>query len=299
MNGTAVLIGLALGDAFGAPVEFEPPDSIAPQRSRLEAFPGGGPFGWAPGEFTDDTQMALVLAQHLLDYGTVEPQALAEAFADWSVSARDVGSQTAAVLRRVRDGFTWSEAVTVLSPDAAGNGSLMRVAPVALLARTRDAAMELAAAQSAVTHPNALCVDACRVYSAALWDSLEGERVPLERYAALAREAEVAEAVGRSRDPLPPRMSGYVVDTLAGALWAVAGATDFADAVWRAVSLGRDADTVGAISGALTAARFSGDAGIPPSWEARLSSGHPLFRGWAATDLRALAAQLLREDVHD
>lgn len=290
--GGDILVGLALGDAFGAPVEFEAPSAILPRRAWLETFPGGGPFGWAPGEFTDDTQMALVLAEHLLANGVVEQHALSGSFAQWAAAAADVGSQTRRVTSAVARGASWREAVDQLPPDAAGNGSLMRVAPVTLIASSRSQAMELAAAQSVVTHPNRLCVDACRVFTAALWDASIGQGVPLDAYAPLADEPAVADAVRRSAQATPPRMSGFVIDTLAGALWAVAGARNFSEAVWRAASLGRDADTVAAVAGALAAARFHGDAGIPVTWEHALVSHHPMFASWTAVQLRATGQAL-------
>jgi len=289
-----ILCGLALGDAFGAPVEFHDADAISGKREWLATFPGGGAFRWAPGEFTDDTQMALVLATHLLHCGHLDPQILAEEFADWATDSADVGNQTRAVLSQVGRGVAWADAAASVPVEAEGNGGLMRTAPVVLFARTREEAQELAALQSSITHPNRLSVDACRVYIAALWDAYHSELRPLEHYEAMAATPEIAGAIRKAAGPGSPRMSGFVVHTLTGALWAVYGAMDFADAVWRATSLGRDADTVAAVAGALAAAHFPQSAGIPEAWRSRITSRHRLFAGWSAAQLADVAGQLAR-----
>ena len=289
-----LLVGLAVGDALGAPVEFQPPAAIADRRDWLFSYPGGGPFPWAPGEFTDDTQMALVLARHLsATRGSIDQAELASEFAGWAThsSTLDVGIQTIGVLSRVASGTPWREATATVAADREGNGSLMRVAPVALAAPTRDQAAKLAELQSAVTHPNVLSIDGCRAYAAILWVELAGRPVDLLESTLLAREPGVAGAIARALDPTPPAMSGFVVDTLASALWAVHHATNFEDAVWRAVSLGQDADTVGAVAGALAGARWGADS-ISGRPKADLTSRHPMFRDEYPGVLQSLAAEL-------
>ncbi len=285
---------MAIGDALGAPVEFESPQQIADRREWLFDLPGGGPFGWAPGEFTDDTQMALVLARRLLaDSGELDQAALAADFAAWAAhpGTADVGTQTRAVLSQVHRGRCWADAASELDPDAAGNGSLMRVAPVALSASSSAGAMQLARAQSEVTHPNRWCTDACAVFAASLFDAIAGQGLDLAAAAGRAQEPEVRDAVTAASSGAPPEMSGFVLHTLTGALWAVEGAGSFEDAVWRAVSLGRDADTVGAVAGAFAGALWGEDA-----IEARLRDGlvtkHPLFDRSYPDELRSLADDL-------
>ncbi len=288
-----LLVGLAVGDALGAPVEFLSPDAIAGRREELFGMPGGGVFDWAPGEFTDDTQMALVLARHLeAQGGAIDQQLLAEEFAAWARDAADVGNQTRSVLGRVTAGARWDEAIVVLPENAAGNGSLMRVAPVALVARDRAEAAVLAGWQSEVTHPNRSCRDACGVFASMLWDALHGEFPALDEVAARAGVDEVREAVTAAGEAgTRPPMSGWALHTLTGALWAVSGADTFADAVWRAVSLGEDADTVGAVAGALAGARW-GMSAIPVELVAALQSQHPMFRGAYPDTLISLADAL-------
>src|SRR5690606_4952368 len=148
-------------------------------------------------------------------------QALAEAFADWAREAADVGNQTRSVLSRVSRGESWQAAVSHLSPNAEGNGSLMRAAPAVLAARDLGEALQLVAAQSEVTHPAEVCIDACRVFASASWSLLEGDVPALTDLAGSATTSTIRDAV-LSADA-PGEMSGWVVDTLRGALWAVLG----------------------------------------------------------------------------
>lgn len=289
-----MLVGLAVGDALGAPVEFDEPVQIVPRREELFALPGGGVFNWAPGEFTDDTQMALVLARHLQESeGNVDRDALAREFAEWARSAADVGNQTRSVLSLVARGDDWRSAVDSLSPTAEGNGALMRVAPVALVGTTREQVLALARAQSEVTHPSAICKDASAVYAWLVRRALESGALDFAGALEVATEPSVREAIERSHAREAPVMSGWVIHTLTGALWAVASTESFEDAVWRAVSLGKDADTVGAIAGALAGARY-GLSDIPSAWASQLQSRHRAFDGDYPGLLIALADALRR-----
>jgi ADP-ribosyl-[dinitrogen reductase] hydrolase len=288
-----LLVGLAVGDALGAPVEFDTPESIAGRREELFSMPGGGTFNWAPGELTDDTQMSLVLSRHLRDRrGTVHQAELARELAAWAVDANDVGNQTRTVLSAVSQGTDWKVALEALSGDAAGNGSLMRVAPVALAASSRGQASELARAQSEVTHPNGSCMDACAVFASLLWDVLDTGELGTDGLGERAKTPEVRACIERAADIAMPRMSGWVLHTLTGALWAVQGADSYADAVWRAVCLGYDADTVAAVAGALAGAAW-GYRAIPASLTQSLCSRHPMFAGDYPTVLVSLADDLV------
>jgi ADP-ribosyl-[dinitrogen reductase] hydrolase len=282
-----------VGDALGAPVEFDTPESIVGRREELFSMPGGGTFNWAPGEFTDDTQMSLVLARHLRDrLGTVHQAELARELAAWAVDANDVGNQTRTVLSAVSRGTDWKVALTALSRDAAGNGSLMRVAPVALAASSGREASELARAQSEVTHPNSSCMDACAVFASLLWDVLDTGELGIEGLGERAKTEEVRGCVARAADAATPKMSGWVLHTLMGALWAVQGADSYADAVWRAVCLGYDADTVAAVAGTLGGAAW-GYSAIPASLIQSINSRHPMFAGHYPAVLVALADDMV------
>ena len=287
-----VLVGKAVGDALGAPVEFDPPEKIAGLREQLFEFPGGG--GWNPGEFTDDTEMSILLAQHLIA-GKFDEQELASSWAEWATNAstKDVGFQTGEVLSAVARGQHWSVAVDGLPRDAAGNGSLMRVAPVALfqLAGSIEIA-DLARAQSQITHPNDWCQESCVAFSAALrFLLMSGEQPEMQYVQASTPNIDVRDRIARAWLDEPPQASGFVLDTLTVGLWAARAADNFDDAVWNAVSRGVDADTSAAVAGALAGARF-GASGIKHGDESAFKSAHPLFRTVDRAYLESAAEKL-------
>ena len=276
------LLGLAAGDAVGTTVEFAAPGSFAP----LTDMVGGGPFGLAAGQWTDDTSMALCLADSLVACaGEHDPRDQLERYVRWyregerSSTGRcfDIGNATRAALERFE--ATGDVEAGLRDPQAAGNGSLMRLAPVpiAFLA-DRERAERVAAEQSRTTHGGPQAHDACRAYAGLLVDALAGtpaDELLRHRTPEPGLHPEVERVVaGSYLDAEPPtiRGGGYVVLALEAALWAVAGAATFADAVLRAANLGDDADTTAAIAGQLAGA-LHGEAGIPAAWRARLHEG--------------------------
>ena len=144
-----------------------------------------------------------------------------------------------------------------------------------------------------ITHPNEVCMDSCGAFASLLWDALETGELVFDRMARTATTKEVRDCIERSGREAPPKMSGWVLDTLTGALWAVRGAPSFADAVWRAVSLGHDADTVAAVAGALAGTRWGASA-IPVTLTSQLQSRHPMFAGDYPAVLEELADDLMR-----
>lgn len=274
------LLGLAAGDAVGTTLEFRAPGSFAP----IDDMVGGGPFALHPGQWTDDTSLALCLAESLLDRGTADPVDQLGRYLRWwregylSATGRcfDIGGTTARQLARFeRTGEPFDP-----DPDeeAAANGSLMRLAPVAIRWHADpEAAAAEGAASSRTTHPATRPTDACRVL-AAMTAALIGGSSWAEvadpgfwRWGALHPEVE-ALARGAWRAKAPPEIcgTGYCVDALEAALWAVAGADDFRTAVLRAANLGDDADTTAAIAGQLAGARW-GASGIPGAWRALIA----------------------------
>jgi len=274
------MLGLAAGDALGTTIEFSPRGART-----VSDIVGGGPFSLPAGAWTDDTSMALCLAESLVERGTFDPLDQMERYLRWydagymssTGDCFDIGSTTSQALRRfasTRDPYAGSTAA-----DKAGNGSLMRLAPVPL-AFFRDAqeAIERAADSSRTTHGASAAVDACRFYAVLIVGALRGERKEVllsDRYAPIPGYWEehplcpevdaIAAGSYRAKDEPEISASGYVVHTLEAALWALYHTDDFREGCLRAVNLGQDADTTGAVYGQLAGA-FYGEEGIPEGW---------------------------------
>ena len=270
-------LGLAVGDAVGTTLEFSSRDA----QPRLEDMTGGGPFGLPPGAWTDDTSMALALADSLAAAGTLDCWDLMDRFTRWwrngeyscTGTCFDIGNAT----REALDRYSWTGNPFSGSTDrlTAGNGSLMRLAPAAgRFWNDRKRLIDTAAEQSRTTHGAEEAVDACRAFAELLADAIAGS----PRAALLApRPFEGAPAIanivagswrGRARDEI--RSSGYVVHTLEAALWSVARTSDFRNAVLLAANLADDADTVAAVTGQLAGALY-GLSGIPEHWLDRVA----------------------------
>jgi ADP-ribosylglycohydrolase len=284
------LIGLAVGDALGAPVEFQPPQSFL----AVTDYDYGGPFGLEPGQWTDDTSMALALADSLCHAGW-DLNDQATRYLNWyqrgeySVIGRcfDIGITTRhGLMQFQRTGEARSSGDS--SENASGNGSIMRLSPVpiryaGLFPDRIDELGRLAAESSLPTHASPQCLSACRYMAlllAGLMHGVDRQQVldpawePLDRLRrAEPLHAEVEQvAAGTFREKEPPEImgSGYVVQCLEAALWAFHDASDFREAVLRAVNLGDDADTTGAVCGQLAGACW-GESRIPETWREQLA----------------------------
>ena len=269
------LLGLAAGDALGTTLEFKPAGTFDP----IADMVGGGPFALEPGQWTDDTSMALCLAESLVGRGEFDARDQMGRFVAWWRNGRlsstgtcfDIGIQTRAALAE----FERTGATTAAdpNPDAAGNGSLMRLAPAALMyADDHERATEISGRSSMTTHPAPRCVDACRYYGALIAAAANGTTKDellddgFWRFGELHPEiAEIAAGSFKHRQPPKIEGSGYVVRSLEAALWALDRTDDFRDGALLAVNLGDDADTTGAVYGQLAGAVY-GTQGIPPSW---------------------------------
>jgi ADP-ribosyl-[dinitrogen reductase] hydrolase len=273
------LIGLAAGDAVGTTLEFRRPGTFEP----ITDMVGGGPFGLVPGAWTDDTSMALCLAESILDTGALDLADQMRRYVLWheegylSSTGRcfDIGTTTTQQLARfVRTGEPVDPHP---DDDAAANGSLMRLAPVAIRWHTDlEQVIHQAAESSLPTHAASRPVDACKVLGAMTAALIHGQPAnevlspAFWRFGSLHPEvAAVAAGSWQHREPPDIKGSGYCVAALEAALWAVAGASSFAEAVLRAANLGDDADTTAAIAGQLAGARW-GMSGIPNAWVDRL-----------------------------
>ena len=274
------LLGLAVGDALGTTLEFQ-------QRGEFKTLVdmvGGGPFDLAPGEWTDDTSMALCLATSLLERRGFHAQDQMSRYWAWYEQGYwsstgvcfDIGRTTLDALERWRahgDPFAGSN-----DPHSAGNGCIMRLAPIALYFAPDLEAVERNAAESArTTHGARECLDACRLFGRMIARALAGQpkREVLHGDESLALSPKLAALArghyhGKDEDDI--RGSGYVVESLEAALWSFAHTESFHDAVLTAANLGDDADTTAAVCGQLAGAYY-GEPEIPAHWLEQLALG--------------------------
>ncbi len=306
-----VVLASAAGDALGAPHEFGPPLGA----EVVLGMTGGGPFGWAPGEWTDDTQQAAGVllpaargADHLV-------AAVGEQLRSWyRAGPNDVGIQTRAVLSVAGPVGSLADAAASYQrrhPDAAGNGSLMRTGPVALAATgDPDRAAELAAAISALTHPHPDAVEACVLWSRAIAVALARSEAAPPDWVDLVAAGTTSLPPDRGRlwldrleacrttTPEAFGANGWVVRALQVALAAIvqtpvpAGPTPGRHlelALERAVRAGGDTDTVAAIAGSLLGAHWGATA-VPFRWRrplhGQVQAGQPVL---GVADLDRLA----------
>lgn len=276
------LLGLAAGDALGTTLEFKQPGSFEPVRNMA----GGGSFQLRAGQWTDDTSMALCLATSLVERGGFDALDQMRCYVRWFHEGYlsstgvcfDIGNTTSSALSRFEK--TGNPYAGSSDPGTAGNGSLMRLAPVPMFYTGNAAeAIERSAASSKTTHGAVQVVDACRYYAGLIVGALRGvdkETLLSERYCPLEGywdrdplEAEIDEvARGSYKHKEPPAIdgAGYVVLALEAALWAFHKSTDFRSGALLAVNLGNDADTTGAIYGQLAGAHY-GVESIPAEWQ--------------------------------
>ena len=291
-----VMLGTACGDALGAGYEFGPPlDASTEVRMK-----GGGTFNWAPGEWTDDTSMAIVLLEEFLTRDDTVLDRVTARWAEWASTAPDVGVQTRSILSSApttsaRDVAAAAQRHLELTGRAGGNGSLMRTAPLALFFLDDASALaEMARTVSDLTHPDPEAGDACVIWSLAIRHAvLTGEidlraqlaAIPTERRAIWATRLDDAERL----QPADFDQNGWVVQALQGAWSAIHHGSGLVDSLERAVRGGRDTDTVAAIAGGLAGAR-GGASAIPQAW-VDIVHGWP---GLRADDL----ARLTRATLH-
>jgi len=271
------LLGLAAGDALGTTLEFQSPGSFDP----ISDVVGGGPFNLKPGEWTDDTSMALCLAESLIAKRGFDPVHQLETYVRWwrdghfSVKGYcfDIGNATRGALarfQRTKESYCGDP-----SPGAAGNGSLMRLAPAVLaFANDTTVAITKAGESSQTTHAAPECVDSCRYFAALLVAAIEArsktEILSTSMSGLAPKVAAIAEGSFKLKEPPQIRGSGYVIHTLEAALWAFNSTDNFRDGALAVVNLGEDADSTGAVYGQIAGA-FYGESGIPEEWRAKLA----------------------------
>lgn len=296
------LLGLASGDALGTTLEFRSPGSFTP----ITEMVGGGLFHLRPGEWTDDTAMALCLAESLVECNGFAASDQMQRYVEWMRRGKfsvkgycfDIGGTTRSALQHFEQtGVAYAGST---DPHTAGNGSIMRLAPVPLFYATNPReAIEKSGESSRTTHGAAAAVDACRYLGALIIGALRGvsrDELLATRYSPVSGYWEEhplhpdidAIAVGSFKEKDPPDIqgTGYVVKSLEAALWAFSRSTTFRDGCLLAVNLGNDADTTGAVYGQIAGA-FYGEQGIPREWRSKLAMRATIER--LAEQLFALA----------
>lgn len=265
------LFGIAAGDALGGTTEFMSAAQVKAAYGFLTEIIGGGVWGLAPGEVTDDTMMTLCVAEGILENPAEPMEAIGRRFREWyAAGPKDVGNIIRHVLERFKG--NWYEAAFVAHLDlgqSAGNGSLMRCLPAALGYAAWERVEKVSRIQSRMTHYDERCDEACILYNRMAWRLLQGE----ELHAVIRQVAAGTDyAVGLGTEPMCSP-SGFVADTFCWVLHLLLDSATFAETIQRAANLGGDADTIGAIAGGL-AGIYYGYAAIPERYrEAILIKG--------------------------
>ena len=267
----AAYLGLAVGDALGATVEFMSPERIKAEFNVHDTVTGGGWLGLQPGQVTDDTTMSLALGESILKTGSVNAAAVAQSFSDWFVSHPvDIGKTVKRGIIHFRYSGTPYVAENISD---AGNGACMRTLPVALATYGLCDEISISIAsrdQAHVTHNNSLsdaateCV--IQVIQAALngYDKYAIKHGPVERLLKRYPEFNYFE----SRREMP---GGYIVETMQAVFQAFFTTDTFEECLINVVNRGGDADTTGAIAG-MIAGSFYGLESIPVRWLAKLDN---------------------------
>ena len=280
------LLGLAVGDALGMPIEFCDRDS-----QHVTGMQAGGPFNLKVGEWTDDTSMALCLAYSLLHMRGFDAKHQMDCYSYWyrygaygsNGKCFDIGGTVrTAIERYLHSGDPYAGSN---HPHTAGNGSIMRLAPVVLFYfRDFESAMHHAELSSRTTHQAVEAVDACRYLAALLLGALKGEDksvllgeryTPIpgywDRYPLAPKIDDIARGAYKTKPRDQIKSTGYVAHTLEAALWCFHRHATFAEGALEAVNLGEDSDTTGAVYGQLAGAYYR-ETGIPDDWLRVLTS---------------------------
>lgn len=272
------LLGLAVGDAVGTTVEFMPRGSFSPVTDMV----GGGPFNLNPGEWTDDTSMALCLATSLVLLGTFDPTDQMNRYYDWynngylssTGKCFDIGRTVRQALHQFKhSGEPFSGSTDPLS---AGNGCLMRLAPVPMFYfPNREQILYFSIESSRTTHGSSECLEASRLFGDILFRALSGQSkldvlLTSELESTSSCILSIARGDYRNKSINRIRGTGYVVDSLEAALWCFWRTESFEQAILTAANLGDDADTTAAICGQVAGAYY-GETGIPARWLEKLT----------------------------
>ena len=272
------LLGLAIGDAVGTTVEFRPRGSFPP----VTAMDGGGPFHLKPGQWTDDTSMALCLGTSLVTKNGFDPVDQMDRYWDWYQNGYlsstgecfDIGNTVRQALERYKQ--TGNPFSGSTSPDMAGNGSLMRLASIPMFYfPDLEKILKFAGESSRTTHAASECIESCQLFAEMLFRALSG----MSKDAILSNTtikilSPKIRSIARGEYCQKPmtqiKGTGYVVESLEAALWCFYQTDTFESGILQAANLGDDADTTAAICGQIAGAYY-GESGIPTKWLETLS----------------------------
>lgn len=271
------LLGLAVGDAVGTTVEFKSRGSFTPVTDMV----GGGPFGLKAGQWTDDTSMALCLATSLVTKKEFDPVDQMDRYWDWYKNGYlssigrcfDIGNTVRQALERYK--HTGNSISGSVDANSAGNGSLMRLAPIPMFYYyDLERIIHFAKESSRTTHGAIECLEACQVFAEMLFLALSGEskeQILFDTKSQISSPKinDIASGSYSNKNINQIRGTGYVVESLEAALWCFYQTDTFESAILQAANLGDDADTTAAICGQIAGA-FYGEAGIPEKWLAKL-----------------------------
>lgn len=291
-----VLLGLAAGDALGRPIEFKTRSDIEREYGTLTEMVGNGTWNQPAGTITDDTEQALAIARSVVDSDGFDPSDIADRFVAWyDTGPFDIGIMTEDSLQKLKTGTPWDEAGREVWQQRregknAGNGSVMRTAPLAIgFGSDKAKLVDVSRKSSRITHADDRCEFGCAILNLTIAAILQDDGSPLQQalgYVKSEAPDELVDALtpiaaGETVEPLST--SGYVVHTLQTALHDGLRADSAEGALITAVNRGGDTDTIGAVTGAIAGARF-GKAGLPDRWLDEIAE---------TDELERLAAQLM------
>lgn len=271
------LLGLAVGDAIGTTVEFRSRGSFPTVTDMI----GGGPFQLKAGQWTDDTSMALCLGTSLISKNGFDPVDQMDRYWDWYQNGYlsstgqcfDIGNTVGYALNRYhRLGEPFSGGT---SPQMAGNGSLMRLAPIAMYYfPDLNQILKFSGESSRTTHGALECIEACQLFAEMLFrafSDLSKDEILLNAsvQSSSAKIQDIASGTYCRKSIHQIKGTGYVVESLEAALWCFYHTMNFESAVLQAANLGDDADTTAAICGQIAGAYY-GESAIPAKWLERL-----------------------------
>lgn len=271
------LVGLAIGDALGTTLEFEKRGTFDPITDMI----GGGPFELKPGEWTDDTSMALCLAHSLSFKNGFDAQDQMNRYCNWyqygymssTGECFDIGITVSTALRSyLETGNPFSGSVDEYS---SGNGSLMRLAPIPMLYSHYDECIKYAGESSRTTHGSAECIDSCKLFASLLYhayrSSDKSEILDKNKYEPYTENVlAISNGDFLQKEYSELTGSGYVIESLESALWCFMHSLSFEECVLLAANIGNDADTTAAIAGQIAGAYY-GIERIPSTWLEKLA----------------------------